>query len=191
LKKISDIELISGLSQGDIRSYELLFERYYCRIKGFAKGLTKDEYTAEDIVANVFMKLWLHKEKLASLSNLSGYLFSVTKNEVIDHFRARKYLTDYLHSIENEYTEETEPEDLYDTNKIQEIVDRVVETMPEQRRKIFIMSRMENMTNGEIAEKLNLSKRTVEKHISLALDQLRPALGKRALIILIASMLTS
>jgi len=189
LRKTSDIELISGLSQGDIESYEILFERYYSKIKGFAKGLTKDECAAEDIVANVFMKLWYNKEKLASLSNLSGYLFSVTKNEVIDHFRARKYLTDYLQSLENDYTEEAEPEELYDSNKIQEIVDRVVETMPEQRRKIFIMSRMENMSNGEIAEKLNISKRTVEKHISLALDQLRPALGKRALIILIASFL--
>lgn len=190
MRNTSDIELISGLSQGNIGSYEILFERYYSKIKGFAKGLTKNECEAEDIVANVFMKLWFNKEKLASLSNLNGYLFSVTKNEVIDHFRAQKYLTDYLQSLENDYTEETEPEELYDSNKIQEIVDLVVETMPEQRRKIFIMSRMENMTNGEIAEKLNISKRTVEKHISLALDQLRPALGKRALIIIIASIIS-
>lgn len=174
--KISEKELIIGLIEGDLKSYELLFDKYYGRIVGFAQQLVQNHWIAEEIAQNVFMKLWINRGVIKRDSILSAYLFLLARNEVIDHFRTQQRFIKYQSSAEFEDAEDMQIN--YDLELIQQIVEQTVSQMPEQRKRIYKLSREENMSNVDIATSLGISKRTVEKHISLALEQIRFVLSR-------------
>ena len=149
---------IEEIRAGKIKTFEILFNAYYPRVKSFAFGMIKDQYEAEEIAQNVFLKLWSNREKLSSDNTLSSYIFTIVQNEVYDFFQ---------YEIDSEYN----------IKEIKSIVNRTLQNMPPQRRTIYQMSREQFLSNDEIAKTLGLSKRTVEKHISLALATIKKNLG--------------
>lgn len=167
--------IISDLQKGDIPSYEALFGAYYSKVFGFVRKFVKNDWLAEEVAQNVFLKLWINKENLKPDSHIEAYLFSIARNEVVDHFRSKQRFAKFQFTNPIQLSEEQASQ--LDAQKMQQLVDQTVANMPQQRQRIFIMSRQENITNAEIAEQLGLSKRTVEKHISLALEQIRSVLG--------------
>ena len=176
MKRVSEKELILSLIEGDLKSYESLFEIYYGRIVGFAQKLVQNHWVAEEIAQNVFMKLWINRKAMKPDSIVGAYLFLLTKNEVIDHFRTQQRFSKYQADTELRSTEEMQIN--YDLELIEQIIEQIVSQMPEQRKRIYRLSREDSMSNMDIAISLGISKRTVEKHISLALEQIRLALGR-------------
>lgn len=170
--------LLRQLREGDMASYEILFHRYYPTFFAFAKGMLKDEGAAEDIIQNVFMKIWIHREALVETMSIKNYIYVLSKREVFNHLRA-KYNTHVVltedmmtleHPSENEETQS-------DYRELREAVQNVIDAMPPKRKSVFCLSRFKSLTNQEIADKLGISIRTVEKHIELALRTFKEQLG--------------
>lgn len=173
---ISDYDLVVLLKRGDLKSYEALFHRYYNLFLAFAQGFVRDRQTAEDIVQEVFMKLWLHRERLDEGRSLYNLLFTMTKHRIYDHFR-RKFNLETLRRPLLEYDaasdEQEGPEAGLDAEQLRQTISQTVAAMPPQRQVIFALSRQENLSRQEIAERLGLSVRTVDKHLELALREIR------------------
>lgn len=181
-----DIRTIEEIRRGSIKAFELLFNEYFPVVKSFALGFLKSEAEAEDVTQVVFTKLWMYRDRLSTEKSLNNYIFTVTRNEVNDYFRNKHYFSNFCTSyVSSPRPGFYEMDSDYDIKEIQEILDETISAMPEQRKKIFIMSRRQFLSNDEIAEKLGLSKRTVEKHISLALAAIRSRLGDFFLWLLI------
>lgn len=181
-----DIQTVMAIRKGSVKAFEQLFNEYFCLVKSFALGFLKSETEAEDVAQVVFTKIWMHREHLSADKSLSNYIFTVTKNEVNDYFRDMHYFSSFCSKYtSSSHTGSYEIDSDYDIKEIRSILDETISSMPEQRRKVFIMSRRQFLTNDEIASKLGLSKRTVEKHISLALATIRDRLGDFFLWLLI------
>lgn len=171
---------IEDIRKGDLKAFEAFFNHYYARVRNFACGMVKDIDEAENIAQNVFMKIWINRRKLSTEKSMDSYVFTIVRNEILDSFRSASYSLNYKEFI-REHSSEISDVDIeadYNIKEIKEIVDETVSRMPAQRKQVFMMSRKEYLTNDEIAERLGISKRTVEKHISLALQAIRNNLGE-------------
>lgn len=170
--------LLRQLREGDIGSYETLFHRYYPTFFAFARGMLKDAGAAEDIIQNVFMKIWIHREALVETMSIKNYIYVLSKREIFNHLRA-KYnthvvLTEDMMTLEHSSSHE---ETQSDYRELREAVQNVIDAMPPKRKSVFCLSRFKSLTNQEIADKLGISIRTVEKHIELALRTFKEQLG--------------
>lgn len=159
-----------------MNEFERLFNRLYPRVKLFAMQLLKHEDEAEDVAQNVFAKLWEMPEKWSE-DNVDNYVFVMTRNHVLNVIRYHKlHESGGVNSDDN--ADATLPSELgaddplyYEEALL--LMRLTLDRMPERRRQIFEMSRMQGLSNAEIAEQLQLSVRTVEHQIYLALKELK------------------
>ena len=160
----SDSSLISAVKKGDKGAYEQLFVRYYPTLLRFIHGMLKDNHMAEDIAQNIFMKLWIHREKLDSTQSLKNYLFVLAKHEIFNIFKAKRTTMLSLLPQLNDRDIEDRGYSIEEQYNYAELNELLIQ--------IFRMSRCEHLSNREIAERLGLSVRSVDKHIELALKDL-------------------
>ncbi|PKQ62767.1 hypothetical protein BZG02_11220 [Labilibaculum filiforme] len=173
--EFSDRDIVKGLKKGDMSSFQQLFDTKYSLFYAFIKGMIKNAWLAEDITQNIFMKVWIHREKLNPNKSLHNYLYVLAKNEVRDHFKLKSNLNHQeIEDDDKSFVEDFEGS--IDAEVMTKQVAAIVLQMPEQRQRIYLMSREEMMSNNEIAEELNLSVRTIERHIFLALQDIRKSL---------------
>ena len=159
------------LKKGEAAAWRELFRRFYPSLYSFSVAMLKDSRIAQDVVQEAFMKLWIHRDKISSTEHLERWLFMVVKNEIIDYFRVMKPIAESLAAAENAVEERTaEDESLYDETS--EIIRKGVNSLPTQRRQVFIMSRFGQLSNREISLRMGLSIRTVERHLALAIKNL-------------------
>lgn len=167
-------EIIQMLSDDNPAAFETLFLHYYPKVKLFLIGFLKDEESAQDIVQDVFLKLWQRRKELDSLTNFNAFLFRCAKNEMLNYLRKQYIGTLYIEKeIQKEARYNNDPESEYVATELSSLVKSMVEKMPSQRKIIFRMSREEGLSSDEIAQRLNINKRTVENHLSLALRTIR------------------
>lgn len=168
--------LLVALTNGDERAFDLIFVKYYARIKGFVLDLCGNEDMAENTTQELFMNMWIHRDIFARVHSLKSYMFMIARNAA---YKAIKKSMHTLSAIGLEETIEDNSVSIVDEIAYQELealIEQEVDKMPEQRRRIFKMSRWQGISNQEIATKLGISKRTVEAHISLALADLQKVL---------------
>ena len=168
--------LVSQFSQGSHIAFKALFMRYYPKVRSFIMGLVKSESEAEDLTQEVFLKLWTHREKFCEVEVLGTYLYVLTKNTNFNYLRSRQNRQDSQGTEWVEESTDTTPYEELVAKDLQLLIDMVVENMPPQRQMIFRLNREAGLTNAEIAEKLQISKKTVENHLNLALKELKNAL---------------
>lgn len=169
----------------NLSDFNQFFLEYQQRFVHFAVTYVHDEAVAEDIVIESMMYYWENKERLAADTNIPAYVLTAIKHKCIDHLRHRQLHQEISDEISRLYAwelssrilslEEFEPGEIF-TREIQEIVDAALSALPEQTRRIFVMSRYENKSHKEIAELLGITTKGVEFHISKATKVLRLAL---------------
>ena len=179
-KKYPDERLVADLCREgvDIDAFERLFHRYYPMVLNFTASLVKNQAVAEDIAQNCFMKLWLNRFSLHPSQSIKNYLCVLSRNDSINYLRSARSKSVGLGSQFESHMQN--PNNVEDWMTFAETNIRLrhnIEALPPKRRAIFMMSGYEHMSNMEIAVKLNLSVRTVEKHIELALKDLRHSLS--------------
>ena len=178
-------ELVIKLKGGDKESFSLLFEQYYPLFLSFTRRLLRNDAACEDVVQNVFLRLWVHKEHLDPDASLKNYLLVSVRNEIYCYLRSS-----FNSKREDEYGISELQDRKYDghddvfAKETQERIVNIVAQMPEKRRQVIQLSRNRNMTNAQIAQDLGISVRTVEKHIQLALEEIRGKLGLSILLII-------
>lgn len=174
IKGIQEKSLIERLRSGDRTAFDLLFHFYYPGLVIYATQFAVDKSEAEDIVQNLFVKLWEKRQRVQLVDSLKSYFFTSVRNRCLNTLKHQQVESKYIGQLYDmsERNLLYQP-NLYIASELQEIIRQAIDELPERCREVFVMSRMEQLKNDEIAEKLNLSKRTVETHISHALKILR------------------
>jgi RNA polymerase sigma-70 factor (ECF subfamily) len=178
--------LVSQLKEGSKDAYQLLFNRYAPRIFAFALSYLKRREDAEELLQEIFLRLWEIRATLDDSKNIKSLLFKICINLIYDFIRRKNIEQAYLAFAGNNdqsNTDSTWHEVIY--HDMLMLMNRLVETMPDQRRLIFRLSKEDGLSNDEIAIRLQLSKRTVENQLYRAISYLRERIGQSSLPLLL------
>lgn len=177
-------QLIHALTTGDPKAYTLLVNTYHHKLCIYAYSFTRDRDLSEDIVQNVFMRIWNKRENLKPDFVIITFLYKSVYNEFINQYRSQKF----VYPLEKKYIDAlntiVENEDEHSIERIIKLVKREIQNLPPKCKEIFLLSKEEGLTNIEIAEYKNVSIKSVEAHITKAFSTLRNALGENASIYL-------
>jgi len=186
----NEAELLALVAKGDERAFTELFDAYYRQLGEYVYKLTESIEVTEEIVQDVFIKIWLKRETLPELDNFSYYLFILSKNQTLNHLR--KKANDKVRQLEwlKQFEEEAYmPDDTPVIEEYRSLIDDAIEKLPPQQKKVYKMSREERLKHEEIAKILDISPETVKKHIKLALRFIKNELSSQndAVIVLVLS----
>lgn len=170
---MDEAKLIAGLKAGDYECYKTLFRLHYARLVCFVDGIIEDRYAAEDLVQEAFMKVWLNRAKLEEHLSIENYLFVLVKRAMLNFLRDRKFAEDISSEVIQGVPNSVSADQRLDVNETWQKIQSRVTRMPERRKTVFRLSRDRGLSNKEIAAVLKLSEKTVERHITLALQDLR------------------
>ena len=171
-----DIKTLEALRQDSHEAFEEAFITYYGKTKAFIQGYIKSSPDAEELTEDLFVNLWMNRHSVDISRSFDSYLHTIARNSAIN-FLKHKYVEDtYLSSVQQQECSSTSEEDLI-AKELGLLIDHTVEKMPEQRRKIYMLSRNEGLSNEEIAVRLNTTKRNVESQLSLALKEIRKTIS--------------
>jgi len=169
-----DHDLVQLLQKGNVSAFDSLFEGYSQKLFEFAFKYFKNESDAEELVQEVFVKVWENRQTLKSELSFKSYLFTIALNQIRKYFNKKAISLRYLETLQNE-SESTVNQDSYDENYETVIrqMNLIIEKMPKRRREIFIKSKFEGKSSKEIAAELNISAGTVDNQVSDALRFIR------------------
>lgn len=161
------------LRKGDEKSFEYLFHQYYNQIYTFVLNTLFDKTFAEDITQSVFISLWEKREMINPETSITPLLYTIARNHV--YRQTEQLLLKYKYEQYQQETiqENTDIEEDVNSRFLESILSDFIEKLPSERRKIFLLSRKENLSNKEIASRLNISEKTVETQIRRSLIFLR------------------
>lgn len=183
--------LMQQVSEGDELAFGILFDSYRPRLYSYILKLSKSQEMAEDVVQDVFLKIWKGREKLIEVEHFSGFLFQVARNHAYNGFRRRAKETLILAALRREETgltsENSEERILH--KEVQEFIRQAVDKLTPQQKQVFLMSREQGMKHEEIAQELHITTRTVSNHISEALrflrNEIRTTYGPYAVVLFV------
>jgi RNA polymerase sigma-70 factor (ECF subfamily) len=186
-------EIIDCINKGDLSAFQHLYTYYYSALCVYAKRFTRSKEIAEEVVQDVFLKIWEQQGRLSLIGSLKSYLFATVRNQCLDYLKHLQvvhkfniYYTHLLKEAEDLYIFSQESGDsIMIADELEKSVYEAIESLPEKCRKIFKMSRFDGLKNQQIAEKLGVTLNTVQKQISIALEKLRSALRKYLLLIIL------
>jgi RNA polymerase sigma-70 factor, ECF subfamily len=176
----SDTDIIRRIGQGDIRQFESLFRSSYVSLVRYARSIIKDQDNAEEIVQDLFYRIWKDREKIKIESSLNGYLFRSVHNRclhLIEHNRIVEKHTEEMSFLQRDSPEI--PSDILNYKELQAKIATILEKLPDRCGKIFCMNRFEGLKYSEIAEKLSVSVKTVEANMGRALKEFRKELTEK------------
>lgn len=169
-------EKIEALCEGEHKAFEDVFLNYFQRVRLFIGGIIKSDADAEELAQDVFVKLWTNRTAIDPGKPFNAYLYTMAKNSAFNFLKHK--------SVEQSYTDSSifsddvvNPEEELFAHEISLLIEMVVNEMPVQRRRIYILSREKGISNADIATKLGISKKTVENQLSLALQELRKVIS--------------
>ncbi|KEJ87395.1 RNA polymerase sigma-70 factor, ECF subfamily [Porphyromonas sp. 31_2] len=166
-------QIIKSLKEGDREAFSMLYKQYWEKVYHFCGLYLNNRDVAEDVVQEVFIKVWESREFIREDDNFKGLLFIITRNLIFNHHRKNVnedfYKMTVLSAMDTSYDLEEE----ITAYNLGEYIDHLIEELPERRRVIFNLSRKEHKSYKEIAFQLNISEKTVENQISEALKFLK------------------
>lgn len=168
-------KLVVALKQGDELAFEFLFNRYYKSLVAFITTYTRSTELSEDIVQQSFILLWNKKEDLQLKGSPKNYLYTIAYNQFVDHYRKSKRKNDFLEEFRLEFLRNSIDENEELLEKRIEKLKIIIQKLPPKCKRILIMSRQQGLKYKEIADKLNISPRTVEEQVRIAFKKIRKA----------------
>jgi RNA polymerase sigma-70 factor, ECF subfamily len=183
-------QLINGIKNGDVVAFEELYKQYYIFLCLIAEHIVRNSSDAEEIVSDVFVKLWNIRGKIEINSSIKGYLVKAVHNTSINFLEQSKItrkLTDYLDCSDYKllaWDGDYPLGQLYE-KEIMDILDHGIDMLPDNCKQIFMLSRNEDMKYCDIAGKLGISVNTVKTQMKIALARLRETLKDYLMILLL------
>ncbi len=166
--------LFERIANGDRLAYKSLYELYYDSVYSLAFRFFKSPEMAEDLVHDFFVRIWFNKQLLRDVRNANAYIMRAARNMIINKFRDRINTVDFTDHIEN-YLFESASNPLTEIlqKETESLIESAVEKLPPQQQLVFSLSRVEQLSRKEIAEKLDISENTVRNHLNKALCFIR------------------
>lgn len=185
-----DKAIINKLKEGDIISFDTIFNKYNKKVYYFTYSYLKNKEEAEDVVQEVFLNLWKHRDQINDYYVFSKYLFKITYNATCKKFRKqvsdKKQLDEVLRSITIEdYTTDLEIE----YNNLLETANLLIAKLPSRQKEILLLSINEQLENEQIANKLHITKKSVDNYLTRAKSSLRKSLVDARLLSLLFFLL--
>lgn len=174
---ITEADVIEQLTRQNEAAFEQVFKTHYKNLHAYAFSILKDEMAAEEMVQNVFYKLWTRTESLSISGSLAAYLYRAVNNESLNYLKHQKVKA--VHGLHIAYHMNGQTDSASKRLHLKELEARLhiaLNELPEQCRTIFQLSRFEELRYREIADRLNLSIKTVENQMGKALKILRAKL---------------
>lgn len=168
-------ELLTNLKNGDMLAFDRVYELYSHKLFSFVFKILKNEAETDDIVQEVFVKIWESRNKLNDYKLLNSYIFTIAYNNSIDLIRKKINSNKYLEKLKNSSVIQIAPTTISEIefNELNIQVEKLIANLPERQKQVYQLHRKEGLTYPEIAEQLGISKNTVENHMVKALKYLR------------------
>jgi RNA polymerase sigma-70 factor, ECF subfamily len=173
----SAIDWLQALKEGDLRAFNELFDHYGKRLFRFSMGYLKSELDAEEVVQEVFIKIWNNREELSVQKSFESYLFTIAKNGILNTIRKSKSEQAYLQYAKLHPEKNVLLDDELNFRELEKAYQAAIEKLSPRRKVIFLLSREQSLSNAEIAEKMNISVKTVENQMTSALSEIRKHLS--------------
>ena len=178
LDPYTEFRLVSGLKNGDAESFNQLFVYYGKKLYFFAYGYLKSKEEAEEVVQEVFLKIWKSRKLINQDLSFKAYLFKIAYNHIRELFlkisREQAYRHEIIHS-ESSYS--SDMGERMDYHSLLEITEKIINQLPQRQKEILLYKRKEGRSVKEIAELLGISPKTVENHLTEALKRLKEGLA--------------
>ena len=168
----NESQLVKNLSKGNLLAFNTLYKEYSGRLYRFAWGYLKSEAEAEELVQEVFTRIWEKRADLKEELSFKSFLFTIAFNIIRKHFKTKAYLSEYYKTvIEADLDMETSKKITYDS--LYQYITELVNQLPSRRKEIFIKRKFEGLSIKEVAEELEISHKTVENQLTDALKFIR------------------
>lgn len=175
----TESNLILGLKKNDHDSFQRLFECYSKPLFKFSLSYLKSKEAAEDVVQEVFLKIWDNKKDIRTDTSFQSYLFTIALNSIRKQFNKLSKLNEIKHDILIDFSKnKSDFDENADYQSLLDILNELVDQMPERRRQVFLKKKIEGKSLKEIAEELNITAKTVEYHITEAMKFLKQEFEK-------------
>ncbi len=171
-----DKYLFEQIKNDNEKAFEKLFHSYYGHLCLFASRILQDDNSAEEIVQDFFVKLWDKRDRLTIETSVKSYLFSSVKNLCLNFIQHNKVKLRYAQTIISETLDNQSDDNSFPEINLTEKIEESIQLLPTKRREIFRLSREDGLKYREIAKKLNISIKTVETQMGLAIRTLREEL---------------
>lgn len=184
----NDIAIIEAWQAGDSDAFEVLYQKYWRKLYVFARRTTPNTEDAQDLIQDVFAQLWTQKEQIDAAVFSESYLFAIVRNKLLDKIRKQYVREDYVQKILQSSSEsDFSTQQTILTNDLNNHIHRAVDVLPEKCREVFQLSRFEQLSVDQIAQKLQISPQTVKNQLSKALQVVRFRLREFATLGLLLS----
>ncbi len=165
----TDNDLIALLQKGDEQAFKSLFEKYGIRLYQFSLKFLKDKEDAEDLLNEVFLKIWENRQSLKTNFSFQAYLFTIAYNNIRQRFIKKSREEKYIRIFTEEYlTSISKDENQLDYYSFVEKINKVIDLLPPRRKEIFLLSYKDELKNEKVAEMLGLSENFVRKQLAIA-----------------------
>ena len=172
---LNELIILAKIKGGDIKAFEEIFRRYYSPLCWYAAGITGSMESAEEIVEELFYILWKNREQIQVFQSVKSYLYRAVRNEAVQYCEHQEVKERYCNSVQaiQEQGYSSDPHYQMEYKELQELIQHTLEKLPDRRRRIFKMHRLQGMKYAEIALSLSLSIKTVEAEMTKVLRTLR------------------
>lgn len=174
---VADDTLITGIKNDDYTCYNQLFVRYYHRLCAFVFTLTQNDSASEDVVQELFIRIWANRQKLEIKETVSGYLYRASKNGALNYLRAEKNRQKSIQKMPVPGWQNDES--LIEQIEFSAMLNQCISRLPERSRDVFLKSRFEGMKLQEVADHMGTSVKTIKNQIWKSLCFLKTCLEEK------------
>lgn len=166
--------LFNKIATGDEIAFRTIYDVYFDRIAAYVLKMSKSEDVSEEIVQDVFMKLWTNRAALLNIEAPQAYLFSIARNKTIDHLRKLAKETNLIAILADDIQHHiNNAEKRIEAQELRALITDAIAKLSPQKQKVFQLSKYHDLSHDEIAQELNLSKSTIKNHLSETMQYLR------------------
>jgi RNA polymerase sigma-70 factor (family 1) len=184
----NESQLVKSLSKGEIFAFNTLYHEYSNRLYRFALGYLKSEEEAEELVQEVFFKIWEKRKDLKEELSFKSFLFTIAFNLIRKHFRTKAMISEYFRTLRRDDSDLVTSQNII-CDSLNQYISGLVDRLPERRKEIFLKSRFEGLSIKEIAETLKINHKTVENQLTAALKFIRSNVNRESTAIVLFLML--
>ncbi len=179
----SDEELMQEIKADNMFAFDVLYKKYCKRVYKFGYSILKSPEDSENLMQDVFLRLWENRHKVEKDASIKSYVFTIAYNSAISVIRKKikeSQFVEYLKSLQEINIEPVNLELEY--NELTKKLDEIVKALPQRQKEVYLMHKVDGLKYNEIAERLHISENTIENHMSRALKTIREKLGNYSVI---------